>query len=107
MNLSPSVTAFDWLQDWYRSHCNGVWEHEHGISITTLDNPGWCVVIDLKGTDLEGSSMPSHASDQSEGDWVFCKIDAGKFIAHGDPTKLIWIVAFFRTWSERMRAPDR
>jgi len=28
------------LQEWYLEQCNGDWEHEFGIKIETLDNPG-------------------------------------------------------------------
>jgi hypothetical protein len=40
------------LRAWYSARCDGNWEHEHGVKIDTLDNPGWSVVIDLEGTDL-------------------------------------------------------
>jgi hypothetical protein len=33
------------IQDWYKSQCNGEWEHSCGLSIETLDNPGWRVQI--------------------------------------------------------------
>ncbi len=36
-----------WLQDWYRSRCDGTWEHSYGVKIDTLDNPGWLVTVDL------------------------------------------------------------
>lgn len=36
------------LQDWYCSQCNGDWEHGYGVSIETLDNPGWSLKIELK-----------------------------------------------------------
>ncbi|MDQ7778906.1 MAG: Imm53 family immunity protein, partial [Planctomycetota bacterium] len=41
------------LQKWFAGHCNGDWEHGAGITITTLDNPGWGVDISLEGTELE------------------------------------------------------
>jgi len=41
------------IQAWYAAQCNGDWEHQYGISIDTLDNPGWCVTIDLTRTSLE------------------------------------------------------
>ncbi|MFK0239099.1 Imm53 family immunity protein, partial [Streptomyces vinaceus] len=34
------------------------WEHEWGVKIATLDNPGWTVEIDLEETDLEGREYP-------------------------------------------------
>ncbi|WP_328686786.1 immunity 53 family protein [Streptomyces caniferus] len=33
----------DWLPSWYASHCDGDREHEGGVTIKTLDNPGWAV----------------------------------------------------------------
>jgi hypothetical protein len=41
------------LQDWYKLNCDGDWEHNYGFSITTLDNPGWSIKIDLTETCLE------------------------------------------------------
>lgn len=40
------------IQSWYISNCNGDWEHSFGVSIDTLDNPGWSVRIDLADTGL-------------------------------------------------------
>ena len=41
------------LEAWYLRQCNGDWEHLYGVTIETLDNPGWSVTIDLTGTKLE------------------------------------------------------
>lgn len=46
------MDVFTWLQDWYIQNCDGDWEHCYGIKIETLDNPGWCIDIDLIGTNL-------------------------------------------------------
>lgn len=43
-----------WLQAWYATQCDGEWEHEHGVSIETLDNPGWFLKLDLRETSLDG-----------------------------------------------------
>jgi hypothetical protein len=48
------MNALQWLQVWYKSQCNGDWEHQHGIKINTLDNPRWDLKIDIYNTDLEG-----------------------------------------------------
>ncbi|BFV59917.1 hypothetical protein KCMC57_up50210 [Kitasatospora sp. CMC57] len=42
------------LTAWYTAQCDGDWEHEYGIRIETLDNPGWSVEVDLEGTGLDG-----------------------------------------------------
>lgn len=44
------------LERWYIEQCNGDWEHEFGIKIDTLDNPGWMIKIDLADTDPKSTS---------------------------------------------------
>ena len=41
------MNSLEWLQSWYAAQCNDTWEHDHGITIDTLDNPGWHVRIDV------------------------------------------------------------
>ncbi|WP_409304999.1 Imm53 family immunity protein [Peribacillus sp. SCS-155] len=58
------MEALQWLQKWYLEECNGDWELEFGIRITTLDNPGWCSSICLEEIILEDKvfqSMDCHA----------------------------------------------
>lgn len=80
-------TASQWLQSWYAENCNGNWEHSQGVNIQTLDNPGWSVVIDLRGTALEARDMPAHTYENDEHDWIFCKVEDGRFLAQGDPVQ--------------------
>lgn len=51
------MNSITWLQQWYRSRCNDLWEHRYGITIQSLDNPGWLVKVDLTGPDLEDKPM--------------------------------------------------
>ena len=58
------------LQQWYLSNCNGDWEHTYGVSIGTLDNPGWSLKIELTGTSCDGrdlarSAVGDHDTDES------------------------------------------
>jgi hypothetical protein len=46
------MTAIQRLQHWFIANCNGDWEHQSGIAISTLDNPGWSIDIDVEGTAL-------------------------------------------------------
>ena len=89
------VTSIQKLEQWYAKQCDGTWEHQRGIVIDTLDNPGWSVTIDLDGTDLEGIQMEPISSDNGEHDWRYCKIEGGKFIGHGDSLKLEVILEVF------------
>jgi hypothetical protein len=85
-----------WLQDWYSKQCNGDWEHTYKILITTLDNPGWRVEIDLENTVYESLSIKHKTKDSSETDWYTIEIKDKKFIGNGDPTKLETIIKEFR-----------
>lgn len=53
-----SESALGFLQRWYESQCDTEWEHEFGVKIDTLDNPGWLVTVDLVDTDVEGRILP-------------------------------------------------
>ena len=41
------ISIIQWLQDWTKSQIDGDWEHELGISISMLDNPGWILSADI------------------------------------------------------------
>lgn len=45
------MTTLKRFQRWYEVHCDGDWEHEEGVLIATLDNPGWQVRISLRDTE--------------------------------------------------------
>ena len=83
------------LQVWYSKQCNGSWEHQCGVSIDTLDNPGWTIAIDLVGTDLESMQMESIVEENDETDWLHCKIENGRFVGNGGPFKLSAILSLF------------
>ncbi len=45
------------LSAWHLRQCDGEWEHRYGVKITTYDNPGWGVEIDIaesKSSSLTG-----------------------------------------------------
>ncbi|MBK6607408.1 MAG: immunity 53 family protein [Leptospiraceae bacterium] len=86
----------EWLSSWYQKECNGDWEHTYGISIQTLDNPGWSVQIDLHDTSLENLEILPDAKQISDSDWYVIKIKDKKFIAVGDSTKLDFLIGKFR-----------
>lgn len=83
------------LQTWYSKQCDGSWEHQYGVSIDTLDNPGWTVVVDLTGTDLQSMQMGSIIEEKDEQDWLHCRIEDGKFVGNGGPLNLDAILRSF------------
>jgi Immunity protein 53 len=88
------------IQNWYHSQCNGYWEHEYGIKIDTLDNPGWHITVDLAGTNLETKEFQQIEIDKSNDDWFVCRVIDKKFDGHGDPQKLEKILQFFLEWTK-------
>lgn len=88
------------LQDWYFSQCNGDWEHEYGISIKNLDNPGWFVKIDLEETYLEDRVFNNVLQERSKNDWIQCEIKENKFEGMGGPFNLKEILQTFLNWAQ-------
>ncbi|GAA3919320.1 hypothetical protein GCM10023084_81910 [Streptomyces lacrimifluminis] len=68
--MSDPEPLLGWLQNWYVQQCNGDWEHEWGVKIAMLDNPGWTVSIDLEETGLEEREYPRQEINRSPQDWV-------------------------------------
>ena len=91
----------DVLMRWYRSHCDGSWEHQHGIWIETLDNPGWRLVIDLNDTELAKApfeSVQSNIDDQNL--WWRCWRTDTSFNAACGPEILTIVIKTFIAWVE-------
>lgn len=91
------------LQDWYRAQCNGEWEHVKGVTIETLETPGWMVTIDLEGTPLESMYMEPLCVERSPADWIECRVETQQFRATGDSTKLFAILLAFEKWASRVQ----
>jgi hypothetical protein len=51
------LNILKWIQNWYLQNCDEDWEHCYGVNISTLDNPGWMVDIDLTNTSLENKEF--------------------------------------------------
>jgi len=87
-----------------------VWEHSFGITIETIDNPGWSVTICLEGTELEPVPFEPVKTEASETDWVQCRVaerekgeNYRRFKGHGGASNLSHIIGVFRTWVETKR----
>jgi len=90
------------LQHWYRRQCNEDWEHTFGVTIDTLDNPGWHVCIDLIETELEQKPFASISRGDSEddADWIICTVDKSQFVASGGAGNLTELLGVFLSWAE-------
>jgi hypothetical protein len=95
------MSSFQDLQRWYHAQCDGAWEHNHGIVIETIDNPGWWVKIDLRDTLLENVPFPSVVVGNADegGSWIFCEKRLVQWHGTGDSSRLEEIVNHFLTWA--------
>ena len=89
------------LQAWYLLHCNGDWEHEFGVRIETLDNPGWSVEIDLAKTGLEHKAFGDvKQNPEDEVGWIHCKVEAEQFRGYSSANNLAELLGIFLEWAE-------
>ncbi len=97
--------ALDDLQRWYADQCDGDWEHSYGVAISTLDNPGWLVKIELAGTALAGkpfAEIRKHVDPQGQSDgtdWMHCELVGNVWIGGGGAVQLEQIIQQFLTWA--------
>lgn len=94
-------SPFEWLQSWYRSKLDGDWEHQNGIRISTIDNPGWRLTVDIWDTELGERSFDRREEERGKHDWVSAWVEHGKFEACGGPDSLPEMISIFRDWVER------
>ncbi|WP_349264149.1 immunity 53 family protein [Longimicrobium sp.] len=86
------------LEEWYAAQVNGDWEHTFGVEISTLDNPGWSVAIDLRSTELENQPMIKVRIERTETDWFECRVESNVFRGFGGTCNLRDIVSVFLRW---------
>ena len=91
--------ALTWLQGWYATHSDGHWEHEYGVRIETIDNPGWSVEIDLSGTELGGRIFEEFEIHRSPDDWLTAWVEVDKWKLACGPLNLAEGLHRFRAWA--------
>ncbi len=102
MTTSGDGATVQRLQQWYHSQCDGDWEHGNGISITTLDNPGWSLVVDVSETALAEKPFAKFKRDyEHKVDWIICVVRDGNFEGHCGPTQLQAMLEVFLAWAEQ------
>ncbi|MGW6562462.1 immunity 53 family protein [Streptomyces hydrogenans] len=97
--MNGDENVLDWLQGWYATQCDEDWEHEWGVKIETLDNPGWAVRIDLEETDLEEHAFPRLDIERGKDDWLMAWTSDMAFRAACGPGNLTEVLGFFRRWA--------
>jgi hypothetical protein len=94
------MANLQYLVDWYAAQCDGDWEHEFGVRLATLDNPGWDLQVDLVETDCEGHNLARSRRDLGEGRWITTASDGVVFDAGCDPSSLDVVVLAFKAFVE-------
>ncbi|WP_057912892.1 immunity 53 family protein [Peribacillus muralis] len=92
------MNTLKWLESWFMQNCDGEWEHNNGIKVLTLDNPGWLIEIDLEGTDCEEKFFKDFRVENSDEDWIYCKVRDNKFLGYGSVNNLTDILEVFKKW---------
>jgi len=95
----------DALQAWFVAHCDGNWEQEYGVTIGTIEDPGWELRVDVVGTRLAGSDLARQRLARAPDDWIETWCDGYTFYAAGGPNSLDELVASFVSFAERNTAP--
>jgi hypothetical protein len=91
-------TPFSALEKWYAAQCNGDWEHQRGVTIETIDNPGWRIKIELQETAAAGRLLERVKVDRSENDWIHCWVKNDLFEAACGPLNLSETLQIFVSW---------
>jgi len=98
-SAETGVSVLQRLQSWYLTQCNGEWEHEYGIRVQTLDNPGWMIKVNLQGTSLEGVEFRPIKIERSEQDWLHASRTADEIRIACGPQNLEEAIVVFCDWA--------
>jgi hypothetical protein len=93
------MTPLERLQAWYVNQCNGDWEHGAGITISSIDNPGWSIRIDLRDTCLETQPFKRVQHERSAFDWLHAWRTGDEFCVACGPKNLEEALDLFCTWA--------
>jgi hypothetical protein len=96
------IESLEWIQNWFKENCDGEWEKNEVIQITTIDNPGWEVEIDISNTSIANTTINWILNENGKQDWYGVKIENQKFTAAGDPGKLIFLLGLFKEMIEKI-----
>jgi immunity protein 53 of polymorphic toxin system len=85
---------------WYRAQCNGDWEHQNGIKLITLDNPGWSLDVNLTDTSAAGKALRKTTVERKQDDWIFYEAEATLFRGRCGPGNLAELLTVFLEFVE-------
>lgn len=91
----------DVIGTWYRAQCDETWEHRWGVTLRSLDNPGWLLRVDLVGTDRAGRTAPEVEQRRSEEQWLVWGADGDRWEGACGPLQLEELLRCFVDWLGR------
>ena len=96
------MEILEWIQNWFKANCDGDWEKGEVIQITTLDNPGWEVEIDISKTSVANLDVKWILNENGKQDWYGVKIENQRFTAAGDTQKLVFLLDLFKQMIDKI-----
>lgn len=101
-NTLIQMEILEWIQNWFKDNCDGDWEKDEVIQITTLDTPGWEVEIDISKTSIANLEIKWILNEINRQDWYGVKVENSKFLAAGDAGKLIFLLDLFKQMIDKI-----
>jgi hypothetical protein len=94
------VSLLSWLQAWYMANCDDDWEHQYGVKIQTIGNPGRSVSIELDRTPLDGSDFERVEVICDANNWLLARVEGNTWQFDGGPLNLSEGLYLFRDWAQ-------
>lgn len=82
------------INHWYISKCDGIWEHEYGFTLKTIDNPGWWLEINGENN----KNIIEIKIDEDNEDWLFINANNDKFQASCSNNNLKAMLEYAIDW---------
>lgn len=99
--VSNDFDALSWLQTWFADNCDGEWEKQCGVTLTTTEDPGWFLSLPLQETVLEDRAFKRiDHNRKTDASWWICQVGEGHFLAACGPSDLASVISLFKDWTE-------
>ena len=97
--VTKDFDALTWLQDWFADNCDGDWEGQWNVQLTSTDDPGWFLSIPVQDTILENRPFKRiDHNKKTDQHWWICQVGEGHFLAACGLRDLAAVVGIFRDW---------
>jgi len=93
--MTSIVTSTQLMGSWWLRRHGEYEAPSKAVTITSLDNPGWRVLIHLENALAERLASPPVKTERSDADWVHLEVTNGQFIGAGGPDNLEELLSSF------------